>query len=87
MRALSVRIVAPVPGKAVVGIEVPNVRRETIALRSLVDTEEFQGSSSKLNIVLGKDILGQPVITDLALIPHLLVAGATVPAKVSDSIA
>ena len=77
MRALSVRIVAPVPGKAVVGIEVPNVRRETIALRSLVDTDEFQGSSSKLNIVLGKDILGQPVITDLALIPHLLVAGAT----------
>ena len=77
MRALSVRIVAPVPGKAVVGIEVPNVRRETIALRSLVDTEEFQGSTSKLNIVLGKDILGQPVITDLALIPHLLVAGAT----------
>jgi DNA segregation ATPase FtsK/SpoIIIE-like protein len=77
MRALSVRIVAPVPGKAVVGIEVPNVRRETIALRSLLDTEEFQGSSSKLNIVLGKDILGQPVITDLALIPHLLVAGAT----------
>ncbi len=77
MRALSVRIVAPVPGKAVVGIEVPNLRRETIALRSLVDTEEFQGSSSKLNVVLGKDILGQPVITDLALIPHLLVAGAT----------
>ena len=77
MRALSVRIVAPVPGKAVVGIEVPNVRRETIALRSLVDAEEFQGSSSKLSIVLGKDILGHPVITDLALIPHLLVAGAT----------
>ena len=77
MRALSVRIVAPVPGKAVVGIEVPNVRRETIALRSLVDSEEFQGSPSKLSIVLGKDILGHPVITDLALIPHLLVAGAT----------
>ena len=77
MRALSVRIVAPVPGKAVVGIEVPNIRRETIALRSLVDSEEFQGSSSKLSIVLGKDILGQPVITDLALIPHLLVAGST----------
>ena len=77
MRALSVRIVAPVPGKAVVGIEVPNARRETIALRSLVDSEEFQSASSKLNIVLGKDILGQPVITDLALIPHLLVAGAT----------
>ena len=77
MRALSVRIVAPIPGKAVVGIEVPNVRRETIALRSLLDTEAFQSSSSKLSIVLGKDILGQPVITDLALIPHLLVAGAT----------
>ena len=77
MRALSVRIVAPIPGKAVVGIEVPNARRETIALRSLVDSEEFQGSSSRLSMVLGKDILGQPVITDLALIPHLLVAGAT----------
>ena len=77
MRALSVRIVAPIPGKAVVGIEVPNARRETIALRSLVDSEKFQNSSSKLNIVLGKDILGEPVITDLALIPHLLVAGAT----------
>ncbi len=77
MRALSVRIVAPVPGKAVVGIEIPNVRRETVALRSLLDSEEFQGSPSKLSMVLGKDILGQPVITDLALIPHLLVAGAT----------
>ena len=77
MRALSVRIVAPIPGKAVVGIEVPNARRETIALRSLVDSEEFQGSSSKLSMILGKDILGQPVISDLALIPHLLVAGAT----------
>ena len=77
MRALSVRIVAPIPGKAVVGIEVPNARRETIALRSLVDSEEFQGSSSRLSMVLGKDILGQPVVTDLALIPHLLVAGAT----------
>ena len=77
MRALSVRIVAPIPGKAVVGIEVPNARRETIALRSLVDSEEFQGSPSRLSMVLGKDILGHPVITDLALIPHLLVAGAT----------
>ena len=77
MRALSVRIVAPIPGKAVVGIEVPNARRETIALRSLVDSEEFQNSPSKLCMVLGEDILGQPVVTDLALIPHLLVAGAT----------
>ena len=77
MRALSVRIVAPIPGKAVVGIEVPNASRETIALRSLVDSEEIRNSSSKLSMVLGKDILGQPVITDLALIPHLLVAGST----------
>ena len=77
MRALSVRIVAPIPGKAVVGIEVPNGKRETIALRSLVDSEEFRRSPSKLSMVLGKDILGEPVITDLALIPHLLVAGAT----------
>lgn len=77
MRALSVRIVAPIPGKAVVGIEVPNARRQTIALRSLVDSAEFHDSASKLSMVLGEDILGQPVVTDLALIPHLLVAGAT----------
>jgi S-DNA-T family DNA segregation ATPase FtsK/SpoIIIE len=77
MRALSVRVVAPIPGKAVVGIEIPNKRRETVRLRELLDAEEFQSSSSKLTLALGKDILGKPVATDLALIPHLLIAGAT----------
>jgi S-DNA-T family DNA segregation ATPase FtsK/SpoIIIE len=77
MRALSVRVVAPIPGKAVVGIEIPNKRRETVRLRELLDSEVFQTSSSKLTLALGKDILGKPVVTDLALIPHLLIAGAT----------
>jgi S-DNA-T family DNA segregation ATPase FtsK/SpoIIIE len=77
MRALSVRVVAPIPGKAVVGIEIPNKRRETVRLRALLDSEVFQTSASKLTLALGKDILGKPVVTDLALIPHLLIAGAT----------
>jgi S-DNA-T family DNA segregation ATPase FtsK/SpoIIIE len=77
MRALSVRIVAPIPGKAVVGIEIPNRRRETVRLRDLLDSEEFRTSTSMLSLAVGKDILGKPVITDLALIPHLLIAGAT----------
>lgn len=77
MRALSVRIVAPIPGKAVVGIEIPNAHRETVALRELLDTAALHNSISKLSMALGQDTLGRPVITDLALIPHLLVAGAT----------
>lgn len=77
MRALSVRVVAPVPGKAVVGIEIPNKRRETVSLRDLLGSEEFHTSTSMLTLALGKDIFGKPVVTDLALIPHLLIAGAT----------
>src|SRR5436190_2776338 len=79
MEALSVRVVAPIPGKAVVGIEIPHKRRETVRLRELLDSEEWRASTSKskLSLALGKDILGRPVITDLALIPHLLIAGAT----------
>ena len=77
MEAVSVRVVAPIPGKAVVGIEIPHKRRETVCLRDLLDSEEFHTSTSKLSLALGKDILGRPVVTDLALIPHLLIAGAT----------
>jgi S-DNA-T family DNA segregation ATPase FtsK/SpoIIIE len=77
MRALSVRVVAPIPGKAVVGIEIPNRQRETVRLRGLLDSEEFRASTSTLSFALGADILGKSVITDLALIPHLLIAGAT----------
>ena len=77
MRALSVRVVAPIPGKAVVGIEIPNRQRETVRLRELLDSDQFRASTSKLSFALGEDILGTPVVTDLALIPHLLIAGAT----------
>ncbi len=77
MRALSVRVVAPIPGKAVVGIEIPNRQRKTIRLRELLDSDQFRTSTSKLSFALGEDILGNPVVTDLALIPHLLIAGAT----------
>jgi DNA segregation ATPase FtsK/SpoIIIE, S-DNA-T family len=77
MEAISVRVVAPIPGKAVVGIEIPHKRRETVRFRDLLDSEEWHTSTSKLSLALGKDILGRPVITDLALIPHLLIAGAT----------
>jgi len=77
MQAVSVRVVAPIPGKAVVGIEIPHQRRETVRLRDVLDSAEWRASTSRLSLALGKDILGRPVITDLALIPHLLIAGAT----------
>ena len=77
LRALSVRILAPVPGKAVVGIEIPNKVRETVYFKEIVSREEFLNSKSKLTLALGKDIAGKPVITDLAKMPHLLIAGST----------
>ena len=77
MRALAVRIVAPIPGKAVVGIEIPNSVRQPVALKEILASEEFNSQQGRLPLALGKDILGRPVITDLAQIPHLLIAGAT----------
>jgi S-DNA-T family DNA segregation ATPase FtsK/SpoIIIE len=77
MKALSVRIVAPVPGKSVVGIEIPNAHREPVFLRDILASPAFQQATSKLVLALGKDILGTPTVTDLAQIPHLLIAGAT----------
>ncbi|TYO97864.1 FtsK/SpoIIIE family DNA translocase [Desulfallas thermosapovorans] len=77
MAASHVRIEAPVPGKAVVGIEVPNREIATVLLRELVESMEYQKSSSQLTIALGKDITGKPVLDDLARMPHLLIAGAT----------
>lgn len=77
MAAPDVRIEAPIPGKAVVGIEVPNKEIATVYLRELVDTVEFQKSPSHLTIALGKDIAGNPILDDLARMPHLLIAGAT----------
>jgi S-DNA-T family DNA segregation ATPase FtsK/SpoIIIE len=77
MRAGSVRIVAPIPGKAAVGIEVPNNTRETVYFRQLLETPEYQANKSKLKIPLGKDIYGASVIGSIDKMPHLLVAGAT----------
>lgn len=77
LRALSVRIIAPLPGKSVVGIEIPNGEREVVYIRDLLESESYRASPSKLTMVLGKDIFGNPVEADLARMPHLLVAGAT----------
>jgi S-DNA-T family DNA segregation ATPase FtsK/SpoIIIE len=78
LRAMSVRILAPIPGKSVVGIELSNPRREKVFLREILESEEFQNAStSKLSLALGKDSVGKPVVADLARMPHLLVAGAT----------
>jgi S-DNA-T family DNA segregation ATPase FtsK/SpoIIIE len=77
LRAASVRIQAPIPGEAVVGIEVPNRKREKVYLRELLEAKEFKASASPLTIALGKDIAGCPVWADLAAMPHLLIAGAT----------
>jgi S-DNA-T family DNA segregation ATPase FtsK/SpoIIIE len=77
LRAIGVRILAPVPGTAVVGIEVANARREHISLKEIVESDPFAASGSPLTIALGKDTAGSPVVADLARMPHLMVAGAT----------
>jgi S-DNA-T family DNA segregation ATPase FtsK/SpoIIIE len=77
LRALSIRIVAPIPGKNVVGVEVPNAERQVVLLRDLLTHPSYHDAESKLTIGLGKDIFGNPVTTDLRKMPHLLVAGAT----------
>src|SRR5690606_34066732 len=76
MSAVSVRV-AVIPGRNVIGIELPNARREMVYLRELLATEMFEKSAAKLALVLGKDIGGAPVIVDLARMPHLLIAGTT----------
>jgi len=77
MRALHVRIVAPLPGKAAVGIEIPNLNREEVSLKEVLSSPSFNRMNSKLRLALGKDIFGSPVSADLAKMPHLLIAGAT----------
>lgn len=77
LAATGVRIEAPIPGKAAVGIEVPNKSRSTVRMRELVESNSFQTSKSKLSVALGRDIAGQPVIADLAKMPHMLIAGTT----------
>ena len=77
LEAQAVRIVAPIPGKAVVGVEVPNKIRQTVYLKEILSDDTFRGAGSKLQIALGKDIQGNPVTVNLAKMPHLLVAGTT----------
>jgi S-DNA-T family DNA segregation ATPase FtsK/SpoIIIE len=77
LEAQSVRIVAPIPGKAVVGIEIPNKKRETVYLKEILEEDGFRKSNSKLQICLGKDTKGTPVSVNLSKMPHLLVAGTT----------
>ena len=72
-----IRIEAPIPGKAAVGIEVPNKENSTVMLRDLLQSEEFQKAKSRLSFAVGKDIAGKTVVTDIAKMPHLLIAGAT----------
>lgn len=77
MRAISIRVVAPLPGKAAIGLEIPNPKRSLVTFREVVESPAFQDSSSILSLVLGVDIMGLPVVADLAKMPHLLIAGAT----------
>ena len=77
LKAGSVRIVAPLPGKSTVGIEVPNPVRETVALQEILTSDPYVRSQSRLTLALGKDIVGRPYVADLKKMPHLLVAGAT----------
>ncbi|MBU8849846.1 MAG: DNA translocase FtsK 4TM domain-containing protein [Desulfobacterales bacterium] len=77
LSAISIRIVAPIPGRDVVGIEIPNKEREVVNLRELIVSKDFVQSSSLLTLGLGKDLLGRPMVTKMDSMPHLLIAGAT----------
>jgi len=77
LKALGIRIIAPIPGMGTIGIEVPNMRRETVSMRSVLGTEKFMKSDAELPIILGKSITNELILADLASMPHLLVAGAT----------
>ncbi|HWJ20878.1 MAG TPA: DNA translocase FtsK, partial [Gemmatimonadaceae bacterium] len=77
MRAASIRIVAPIPGRGAVGVEVPNSSPEMVAFREMIESRDFQQARAALPIALGKDLEGKPVVADLAKMPHLLIAGAT----------
>lgn len=77
LRSISIRIVAPIPGKAVIGIEIPNANREIVKFKEIVVSGVFKKSKSKLTICLGKNIVGEPFVANLDSMPHLLIAGAT----------
>ena len=77
LAATDIRIEAPIPGKAAVGIEIPNKQTSTVMLRDIIDSDEFRNEKSKIGFVVGKDIAGQNVVADIEDMPHLLIAGAT----------
>jgi len=77
IKAKSIRVQAPIPGRGLIGIEIPNLTRDMIYLRDLLLSEEMRGMTSKLAFGLGKDIAGKPLVADLSKMPHLLIAGAT----------
>jgi S-DNA-T family DNA segregation ATPase FtsK/SpoIIIE len=77
LSSVSIRIIAPIPGKSVVGIEIPNTVRQTVYLREIIESDMFAASHSHLTLALGKTIAGEPFVAELAKMPHLLVAGAT----------
>ena len=77
LAVISVRVVEVIPGKTVIGIEIPNEKREIIQLSQVLSSPEFDRAGSSLSMALGHDIIGSPVIVDLARMPHLLVAGTT----------
>jgi DNA segregation ATPase FtsK/SpoIIIE and related proteins len=77
LAAKDIRMEAPIPGKSAIGIEVPNTEVATVTLREVMESPVFQNAASKLSVALGRDISGQPIVADLARMPHLLVAGAT----------
>lgn len=77
LRASNIRIVTPIPGKSAIGIEIPNNKRKLVTLKEILSSDAFLDSRNRITIALGMDIVGQPVITDLTKMPHLLVAGAT----------
>ena len=77
LAALGIRIIAPIPGKGTIGIEVPNINKEIVSMRSLLASEKFQNSTADLPICLGKSISNEIIVADLAKMPHLLMAGAT----------
>jgi DNA segregation ATPase FtsK/SpoIIIE, S-DNA-T family len=77
LMAPSIRIIAPIPGKSLIGIEIPNLKREQVFLKDVLDNDSFLQSTQRLPIALGVDFVGTPVIADLAKMPHLLIAGTT----------
>ena len=77
LAAETIRIEAPIPGKQAVGIEIPNPEKEVVALRDIIESNEFKNAKSKLSFALGKNAAGEPMVTDIAKMPHVLIAGST----------